>query len=96
MLAPGTPENFVQLIDARDLSEWIIKMIENGETGIYNATSVSLDLTFGKMLEGMKTTLESDTRFVWADESFSLQTMSSRGAICLFICRNQMLRREIF
>lgn len=70
MLAPGTPENFVQLIDARDLSEWIIKMIENGETGIYNATSVSLDLTFGKMLEEMKTTLESDARFVWADEKF--------------------------
>ena len=33
ILAPGKPENFVQLIDARDLSEWIIKMIEENVNG---------------------------------------------------------------
>ncbi len=27
ILAPGTPGNYVQLIDARDLSDWIFKMI---------------------------------------------------------------------
>lgn len=70
ILAPGAPENFVQLIDARDLSEWIISMIERNENGIYNATSKSLDLTFGKFLEEMKTALESDAKFVWADEKF--------------------------
>jgi 2'-hydroxyisoflavone reductase len=70
IFAPGTPKNFVQLIDARDLSAWIIGMIENGETGTYNATSKSLDLTFGKMLEEMKTALESDAQLVWADENF--------------------------
>lgn len=70
IFAPGKPENFVQLIDARDLSEWIIKMVEENVTGIFNVTSKSLDLTFGKMLEEVKTATGSDAEFVWADEKF--------------------------
>ncbi len=38
VLAPGTPNDPVQFIDARDLAEWTIRMVENRETGIYNAT----------------------------------------------------------
>jgi 2'-hydroxyisoflavone reductase len=38
VLAPGTPENLVQIVDARDLAEWTIAMVEEGTTGIYNAT----------------------------------------------------------
>ena len=70
ILAPGTPENFVQLIDARDLSDWIIKMIEENVTGTFNVTSKSLDLTFGKMLDEIKIATESDAEFVWANENF--------------------------
>lgn len=70
ILAPGTPKIFVQLIDARDLSEWIIKMVEGNVSGTFNVTSKSLDLTFGKMLEEMKTATESDAEFFWADDNF--------------------------
>lgn len=70
ILAPGTPENFVQLIDARDLSEWIIEMIETGENGIFNVTSEPFDLTFGKMLDEIKTAIDSNVKFIWADEKF--------------------------
>ncbi len=70
VLAPGTAENFVQLIDARDLSEWIIKAVEENITGTFNVTSKSLDLTFGKMLDEVKTATESQTEFIWADEKF--------------------------
>ena len=70
ILAPGVPENFVQLIDARDLSDWIIKMIEENVTGTFNVTSKSLDLTFGKMLDEIKIATESDAELIWADEGF--------------------------
>lgn len=70
ILAPGKPENFVQLIDAKDLSEWIISMIETNENGTFNVTSRSLDLTFGKMLDAIKTATGSNAEFVWADENF--------------------------
>lgn len=70
ILAPGTPENFVQLIDARDLSEWIVKMIEENENGIFNATGKPFELDFGKMLNAIKVATESDAEFVWADEKY--------------------------
>lgn len=70
ILAPGTSKSFVQLIDARDLSEWIIQMIEMGEAGIFNVTSKPFELTFGNMLEAMRTAVGSDCEFVWADENF--------------------------
>ena len=70
VLAPGTPENFIQLIDARDLSEWITGMIENGANGIFNVTSKPFDLTFGRMLTEIKAAANSSAAFVWADEKF--------------------------
>ncbi len=70
ILAPGTPEKFVQLIDARDLSGWIVKAVEENITGTFNVTSKSLDLTFGKMLDEIKNATASDAQFIWADEKF--------------------------
>lgn len=38
ILAPGSPDAYIQFIDVRDLAEWIVVMIEKQLTGIYNAT----------------------------------------------------------
>ena len=38
VLVPGVPTQPVQIIDARDLAEWTIQRVEQGSTGIYNAT----------------------------------------------------------
>ena len=70
ILAPGMPENFVQLIDARDLSAWIIKMVEENVTGIFNLTGKPFELNFAKMLAAIKSATGSDAEFVWADEKF--------------------------
>ena len=73
VLAPGNPNRYVQLVDARDLSEWTIAMIECGETGIYHATGKPFDLTMGKMLEEIKSVSESDAEFTWVSEDFLKQ-----------------------
>lgn len=70
VLAPGTPNRFVQFVDARDLAAWVVKMIENRQNGIYNATGKPFELTFAKMLEEIKTVSRSDARFTWVDEGF--------------------------
>jgi 2'-hydroxyisoflavone reductase len=70
VLAPGTPNRFVQMIDARDLSEWIIKMVEQNKTGIYNATGKPFEITMEKMLEEIKKMSGSDAEFTWTDEDF--------------------------
>jgi 2'-hydroxyisoflavone reductase len=70
ILAPGTAENPVQMIDTQDLSEWIIGMIERGENGIFNVTGKPFEINFGTMLEAIKSATESDAKFIWADEKF--------------------------
>ena len=70
VLAPGRPQDPVQYIDGRDLAEWTIRMAENGETGIYNATGPGRPIGIGEMLDGIKTPLKSNAKFNWADEKF--------------------------
>jgi 2'-hydroxyisoflavone reductase len=70
VLAPGSPDDPVQFIDARDLAEWTIRMVENRETGIYNATGPAKPLGIGGMLDGIKTALKSDATFTWVTEDF--------------------------
>ena len=69
-LAPGKPGDPVQFIDARDLAEWTIRMVENGETGIYNATGPAKPLGVGGMLDEIKAALKSNARFTWVTEDF--------------------------
>jgi len=73
VLAPGSPDDPVQFIDARDLAEWTIRMVENRETGIYNATGPAKPLTIGGMLEQMKVALNSKAKLTWLTEDFLKQ-----------------------
>ena len=70
VLAPGTPSDPVQFIDGRDVAEWTIRMVENGETGIYNATGPEKTLGIGEMLETMKSTLNAKANFTWVNADF--------------------------
>ena len=70
VLAPGNPTDPVQYIDGRDLAEWTIRMVEKGETGIYNATGPAKELGIGGMLDGIKGALNSNATFTWADAEF--------------------------
>jgi 2'-hydroxyisoflavone reductase len=73
VLAPGNPSDPVQIIDARDLAEWTIRMVESGEAGIYNAVGPGKPLTMGGMLEGIKNALHSNSTFTWAPADFLKQ-----------------------
>jgi len=70
VLAPGTPDDPIQVIDARDLAEWTIRMVEQGTVGAFNAVGPKSKLGMGKMLDVMKKTTRSDARFTWVDDKF--------------------------
>ncbi len=70
MLAPGTPSQPVQIIDARDLADWTLAMMEQSATGIYNATGPDYMLTLGEILETCRTVSRSDARFEWVPDTF--------------------------
>ncbi|MEY2484008.1 MAG: hypothetical protein QOK24_2536 [Verrucomicrobiota bacterium] len=70
VLAPGNPTDPVQFIDGRDLAEWVIRMVEGRETGVYNATGPAQPLGVGAMLEGIKTANKSNANFTWVNADF--------------------------
>lgn len=70
ILAPGNPTDPVQFIDARDLAEWTVRMVEQGTTGIFNATGPAKKLTMGGMLDGIKAVANPQARFTWVDAKF--------------------------
>ena len=70
MLAPGTPSDPIQIIDARDLAEWTVRLVEQGTSGSFNAVGPRSKLGMGKMLSDIKKTTNSDARITWVDTEF--------------------------
>ena len=70
-IAPVGPDMPVQVIDARDQADWILKCIKNGTTGIYNVTGPETNL--GAVLEASSTVTGTNARPVWMSEEFLLE-----------------------
>jgi 2'-hydroxyisoflavone reductase len=72
VLAPGSPAQPVQLIDARDLARWILDSAEARRVGAYNATGPATPLTLGAFLDLCRQETGGDARFSWVDDRFLL------------------------
>lgn len=70
VLCPGDPEAPLQFIDARDLSKWILKGIEENISGTFNAVSPHNTLTLGEFLDIVKSEINPDVEFKWVSEKF--------------------------
>lgn len=70
MLAPGNPDSPIQFIDVRDLASWIVRMIEDSQTGVFNATGPNYTLTMQDLLETCRKVSGSNTRFIPVSEQF--------------------------
>jgi 2'-hydroxyisoflavone reductase len=73
ILAPGKPSAPVQVIDARDLADWMIRSIERGLAGVYQATGPAAPLDFGGVLATASAALGVEGRVSWVDEGFLLE-----------------------
>jgi 2'-hydroxyisoflavone reductase len=70
VLAPGDPADPVQFIDVRDLGEWIVRALDGGTRGVFNATGPAAPLGIGGLLAACKTVSKSNATFRWADAPF--------------------------
>lgn len=70
MIAPGNPDDPVQLIDARDLADWMVVCSEQGHTGIYNAAGPETVLTIEQLLAACAEGTEASPELVWIDAEF--------------------------
>jgi 2'-hydroxyisoflavone reductase len=72
ILAPDAPGSAVQLLDARDLGEWIVRQVESGATGVYNATGPESPLTLGGILSTVREIANPTAAITWVDPDFLL------------------------
>ena len=70
VLAPGHPTDPVQVIDARDLAEFTIRVCEDGTTGVYNCTGPQSRFTIGEMLGGVRAVMSTDAHLTWVPAAF--------------------------
>ena len=70
VLAPGNPEHANQIIDQRDLTEWIVRLAEEGTMGDFNATGPGTRMSMAEMLYGVRAVTPSPVSFTWVDEDF--------------------------
>jgi 2'-hydroxyisoflavone reductase len=70
VLAPQNPEAPIQIIDVRDLSDFILMLIEENASGIYNATGPDYQLTIEKLLDVSKQLTGSNANIHWASVDF--------------------------
>jgi len=62
-LAPEGPESPSQIIDVRDLADWIVRAAEAGTTGVYNATGPVMGL--GALFDACRAVAGGDARPDW-------------------------------
>ena len=68
VLAPGRPDDPVQIIDVRDLAEWMLRLLEDQESGVYNAAGPKDTLTMPSFLEQAAAAIGADVKFTWVDD----------------------------
>ena len=70
VVAPGDGKDPVQFIDARDLAEWIVRMAESGEAGVFNGTGPARPVLTRDFLTGVARGVHADPKLTWVSTKF--------------------------
>jgi 2'-hydroxyisoflavone reductase len=71
VLAPGEPDDAVQMIDVRDLARWLVVAAERGLRGTFDTTGPPT--TRGEMLAAVAAGVEADPDLIWVPQEFLLE-----------------------
>jgi 2'-hydroxyisoflavone reductase len=71
MLAPGSPTDPLQIIDVRDLAEWLLLTVERSTVGVFNAVGPEKPWTMGELFAAcQEVTGQQGTRLTWVPADF--------------------------
>lgn len=90
ILAPGDGLDHVQIIDARDLAEWTIRVVENGTMGTFNAAGPASPMSMAEQLYGIRGAFDGtrELTFTWVPADFlAAQKVSAWGDMPTWIPR---------
>jgi 2'-hydroxyisoflavone reductase len=65
VLAPGSPEDPVTWIDVRDLAEWLVRLVEDGTGGTFNALGPERPAKWGDVLAACVAASKGGARLTW-------------------------------
>lgn len=73
VLAPGEPDDPIQVIDGRDQASWIVSLLERSVSGTFQTASPAPPFGFGQMLAAISAEVApKGTELVWVDSEFLL------------------------
>ncbi len=72
ILAPGSSDRPVQLLDVADLADWLLRNAESGVTGAVNVTGPTYGATMGGFLQACLNATESQGKLTWVEDDFLL------------------------
>lgn len=73
VLAPGDGADRVQIIDARDLSEWVVRLVEQRTFGTFMGVGPRNGRSMAEMLYGIASLVTADLTWTWVPREFLQQ-----------------------
>ena len=70
VLAPGDGTDLVQIVDVRDLSRFMVNLLEREAYGTFNATGPEAPLTMAGMLYGIRAITSTPVTITWVNADF--------------------------
>ena len=71
VLAPAPPDEPTQIIDVRDLGEWIVLLCERRVGGVFNATHPGV--SWGQLVETCRSVTGTDATVTWVSRNFLVE-----------------------
>lgn len=83
MLWPGGPDATMQIVDVRDLANFVVDSLDQRITGVFNAVNPVGSYSFGELLEDCQAVTGATVTPVWIDDEFMEQHELS-GALPIY------------
>lgn len=81
ILAPGRKDDPVQFLDVRDLVEFMVKVVESRNGGVFNAAGPKTVMTAPQFYEAARAALKPDAKLTFVDDYAFLEQHRITGAI---------------
>lgn len=81
VLAPGRKSDPVQFVDVRDLAAFMLKLVEDEASGLFNAIGPSSTMTIEAFLREATAALKVSPRLIWVDDYATLKAREIDGMV---------------